>query len=98
MKKAINYTPTSVGPSKLDEVLAYCVDLDNVGKEKFCLLQDILKLGKYLCYREITPAGFYKLYDKSIEELEVMQHIMQAEYNTHTYRARVALNQSTQQR
>ena len=88
MKTMVKYVPTSVGPSKLDEVLAYCVNLEDESKTKLCIIHDLLKLGKYLSYNELTPKGFYKLYDKSILELETIQGIMQAEYNTQIYRAR----------
>lgn len=76
-------------PTKLDIVLSYCSELSDESKEKFCIMQDILKIGKLLGKENITPKEFYIMYDLPTNILEVIQHNLQVEYNTSLYRRQV---------
>jgi hypothetical protein len=89
METTLNYAPTDVGPSKLDEVLAYCVELDNVSKEKVCLIQDLTRLGKLLEYPPLSTHNFDHLYSLAIPVLEGLQLKFQVEWNTLEYQKRV---------
>lgn len=83
------HTFTSVGPSKLDLLLAelHPQPLSSEKRTKVCLLTDIIRLIKLLDQKKgVTPAWFYKAYELSIEELEQMQHCLQVDYNTSQYR------------
>lgn len=69
-----NYVPTAVGPTKLERTLEYCVQLDNVGKEKVCAIQDIAKALKLLNYKPMDVERFYTLYEEwSMYQLTVYQ-------------------------
>ena len=76
-------------PTKLDLVLSYCRELSDESKERFCIIQDILKLGKLLGKENISPREFYTMYDLPTNILEVIQHNLQVEYNTSEYRKQV---------
>jgi len=76
------YVPTMVGPTKLEQVLAYCIALSDESKEKVCIIQDIAKLGKMLGHKPMTPENFYAMYEMPVSILESVQHSVQVEYNT----------------
>ena len=76
------YVPTMVGPTKLEQVLAYCVALSDESKEKVCLIQDIAKLGKMLGHPPMTAENFYNMYEMPVAIIESVQHSIQVEYNT----------------
>lgn len=88
MKNVLDITvPTEVGPSKLDKVLASCVELSDKSKEKVCIITDIARLKKLLGAKEdMPPSYFYDAYEAPIEALECIQHAHQVEYNTVLYR------------
>ena len=77
------YVPTMVGPTKLEQVLAYCIALSDESKEKVCIIQDIVKIGKMLGHPPIAPQQFYDMYEMPVGILERVQHSIQVEYNTH---------------
>ena len=89
MIKIKSYAPTHVGPSKLDQVLAYCVELSEENKQKVCIIQDIAKLGKLLNYVKMPPDHFYTIYEQEIPVLEGVQFKMQIEWNTEEYKVRL---------
>jgi hypothetical protein len=90
MRKIINYVPTSVGPSRLEEILACAPDMTDENKEKVCIITDIARLGKLLKHPEITPKNFYTLYETPIQVLEAIQHNFQVELNTNLYKQSVS--------
>lgn len=85
MENITCYVPTSVGPTKLDQVLAYCVDLVDDSKEKVCIIQDIAKLGKMLGHKPMTPENFYTMYEMPAGILAAVHHNVQVEWNTAQY-------------
>lgn len=90
MTKIINYVPTSVGPSRLEEILACAPDMTDENKEKVCIITDIARLGKLLKHPEISVRNFYTLYETPTQVLEAIQHNFQAELNTHLYRQSIS--------
>ena len=88
--KTTNYVPTSVGPSRLEEILACAPDMTDENKEKVCIITDIARLNKLLQHPEISVVSFYTLYESPLGLLEAIQHILQAEWNTHLYKQSVA--------
>lgn len=88
MLKILSYVPKSVGPSKLDQVLAECPDLCDESKEKVILITDIARLGKLLGKPQLPPHNFYYLYDLNVTVLEAVQHNLQIDWNTKEYHAR----------
>lgn len=72
--KITNYVPTAVGPTKLEKTLGFCTQLDDVGKEKVCVIQDIAKLLKLLNHKPIDTERFYAMYEVwSMYQLTVYQ-------------------------
>ena len=92
MIRIINYVPKYIGPTKLDQVLAYCPELSNVNKEKVCVIADIAKLGKLLEMTPICTKTFDEMYEKDIPVLEGVQQALQAQWNTVQYHRRYASN------
>ena len=90
MRKIINYVPTSVGPSRLEEILACAPDMTDQNKEKVCIITDIARLNKLLKHPEISVESFYILYDAPAGLLEAIQHTLQVEWNTNLYKQSVA--------
>jgi len=88
--KTINYVPTHVEPSKLDQVLAYCNNLSDEDKEKVCIIQDIAKIGRALGNPKMTTENFELLFEMPIVVLEHVQHAAQAELNTYEYKMRLS--------
>ena len=86
----LNFIPTEVGPSKLDQVLAYCPELCDESKTKLCIIQDIIKVGKALGKNLPTPLEFYHMYDLSLSMLERIQHDVQVVLNTERYHNRLS--------
>lgn len=89
MIRISNYVPTTVEPSKLDQVLAYCPELSDENKEKVILITDIARLGKLLGNPPLRPSNYYILYEMSLPILEAIQHNIQIEWNTVNYKRRV---------
>lgn len=81
-----SFIPTTVGPSKLDLLLADAPELSDESKTKVIILTDISRLGKLLSGNPIPPKAFYAAYDAPIEYLEKVQHDLQVELNTLQYR------------
>ena len=88
MEVTMNYVPTDVGPTKLDEILAECPELSDESKEKLCIIQDIIKIAKALDKAPPTPWEFYYMYELSIPMLESLQHASQVSLNTERYHGR----------
>lgn len=89
MKTILNYVPTNVGPSRLEEILAGAPEMTDENKEKVSIIQDIAKLGKLLCYKNMTAEHFYSIYEMPVTVLEGVQIEMQAEWNTVQYNKRL---------
>ena len=87
--KTIHYVPTSVGPSKLEQALAYVPDLSDENKQKVCIIEDMARLGKLMGYEPISVSIFDRLYDMSVGLLEANQYNMQIKYNTQDYHERL---------
>jgi hypothetical protein len=79
------YVPTIVGPTKLEQVLAYCYELSDESKEKVCIIQDIAKLGKLIGHAPMSPENFYTMYEMPVSILEAVHHNVQVEWNTAQY-------------
>lgn len=92
MIRITNYVPKTIGPSKLDKVLSYCVTLSDEGKEKVCIITDIARIGKALMNPPMSAENFYELYEMNIQILMAVQQAAQAELNTALYHRRVASN------
>jgi hypothetical protein len=90
MIRITNYVPTSLGPSKLAQVLAYCNKLDDESKQRVCIIEDIAKIGRLLGNPPISTENFYTLYDMPIPVLEAVQHHAQAELNTYEYKMKLS--------
>lgn len=75
----------SVGPSKLDLLLADAPDLSEESKENVTIIIDLIRLYKLMGFT-VTPRGFYKWYDEPLHQLQMMQHNLQIEWNTIQYR------------
>lgn len=60
----------SVGPSKLDLLLAEAPQLTDIGREKVCLIIDIAKCRKLLGQKALTGRQFTILYDSTRMELQ----------------------------
>ena len=88
MITTLNYVPTSVGPSKLDLVLAYCSELTDENKEKVCIITDIARIGRLLGNPPLSTENFYTLYDMALPILEAVQHNAQVQWNTEQYHKR----------
>lgn len=84
-----NYVPTSVGPSKLDQILAEAPDMTDENKQRVCIIQDIAKIGRLLGNPPMTTHNFYTLYEMPILILETIQHNAQVELNTYEYNVRL---------
>lgn len=87
--RTINYVPTIVGPSKLDQVLAYCNQLNDENKQRVCIIQDIAKIGKLLGHPRMSLENFEGLYEMPIVILEAVQQNIQIELNTYEYQTRL---------
>jgi hypothetical protein len=84
--KTTNYVPTAVGPTKLQVAMSYAVELDNIGKEKVCLITDIVKLLKLMGGKTPTTEEFYAMYENwSVYQLEVKQQELQVEWNSQVH-------------
>lgn len=79
----------SVGPSKLDLLLAEAPDLSDESKEKVILIIDIVRLAKLLGGPPPKPKEFYDLYDSPLYHLQQHQHDLQVAWNTKEYEDRV---------
>lgn len=75
----------SVGPSKLDLLLADAPDLSEESKEKVILIIDIVRLAKLLGGPPPKPHEFYALYDSPLYHLQQHQHDLQVAWNTKQY-------------
>jgi hypothetical protein len=84
-----NYVPTSVGPSKLDQVIACCPELSDESKTKVILIEDIARLYKLLGGPPLSPANFYALYEMPESMLSAIQHNAQIEWNTKQYQSTI---------
>lgn len=83
------YVPTHVGPSKLEQALAYCTELSDESKTKVTMIQDIARLYKLLECPPLSPHNFYALYDMDDSMLSAIQHNAQIEWNTKQYRSTI---------
>ncbi len=83
------YVPTFVGPSKLDQVLAYCTNLSDESRIKVTIIEDIARLYRLLESPPLTPHNFYALYDMDESMLSAIQHNAQIEWNTKQYRSTI---------
>ena len=90
MIKTKNYVPTSVGPSRLEEILACAPDMTDENKEKVCIITDISKIGTLLGNPPMSTLNFYTMYEMPLPILEAVQHAAQAELNTFEYKMRLA--------
>jgi len=50
--------------------------LSEESKEKVCIIEDIIKVGKLLGYPGPSAEDFNMLYDSTLPELELMQEIV----------------------
>ena len=78
-----------VVPSKLDQVLSYCNELNDELKEKVILITDIARLGRLLGNPLMSAKNFDTLMDMPVPILEAIQHNIQIEWNTQNYKRRV---------
>jgi len=90
MKTTLNYVPTLVGPSRLEEILACAPDMTDENKERVCIITDIARIGKLLGNPPMSPYNFYTLYDMAMPVLEAVQHHAQVEWNTYEYKMRLS--------
>jgi hypothetical protein len=86
-----HYVPTTVGPSKLDLILADAPQLSDEKMLKVILITDINRLGKLITGKTLTPKDFYRAYELSVSELEQHQHDIQIGYNTIQYQRAAGL-------
>lgn len=82
------HTYTTVGPSKLDLLLAdvHPQPLSDENNTKVIMIIDINRLTKLLSNTVMNPKQFYEAYESSIEMLSCIQHNLQVDYNTQQYR------------
>jgi len=76
--------------TKLDQVLAYCNNLDNENKEKVCIIQNIAKIGKSLGNPSMSLDNFELLFEMPIHILEHVEHAAQIELNTYLYKQKLS--------
>jgi len=86
----MNYVPTEVGPSRLEEILACAPDMTDENKQRVCIITDIAKIGRLLGNPPMSTHNFYTLYDMPIPILEAVQHNAQVELNTYEYNTRLS--------
>jgi len=84
-----SFIPTTVGPSKLDLLLADAPELSDESKTKVIILMDIDRISKLTTGKPMSPKAFYDGYDCPLEYLERVQHDLQVSLNTAEYRARI---------
>ena len=89
MTTTLNYVPTSVGPSRLEEILACAPDMTDENKERVCIITDIARIGKLLGNKPMSAHNFYTMYEMPLPILEAVQHHAQVEWNTYEYNLRL---------
>lgn len=84
-------------PSKLDSVLAYCVELSDENKHKVCLIQDIARIRRLMQFEPMSPKVFEAYYTADTLQLEIVVYALTVELNTYMYEQRCKeQNQSLQ--